>query len=83
MMNEKDIMDKIRADFREVFADDTPLTRDSKPGDIKAWDSMGQIRFLAKLEKTFGVKFKMKDLVTFRSIGNIADGIAKLLGSSK
>ena len=79
-MDEKQIFEKVEEVFHKTFADNTPLTRDTKPGDVTAWDSMGQIRFLANLEQTFSIKFKMKDIVTFRSIGNIVDGIAKLTG---
>ena len=79
-MDENQIFEKVEEVFHKTFADNTPLTRDTKPGDVTGWDSMGQIRFLANLEQTFSIKFKMKDIVTFRSIGNIVDGIAKLTG---
>ncbi len=78
-MNEGEILEKIKKIFRDTFSDDTPITRDTRPGDVAAWDSMGQIRFLSNIERAFGIKFRMKDIVSFRSIGDIADGVAKSL----
>ena len=78
-MEKGEIFEKVTADFKEVFEDDTPLTMQTVLRDMKIWDSMGQITFFAKLEKTFSVKFRMKDIVSFRSVENIVDGIANLL----
>lgn len=78
-MNKQEIFDKVAADFKEVFQDNMPLSLQTALVNVKTWDSMGQVIFLSKLEKTFSVKFKMKDIVAFRSIENIVDGVEKLL----
>ncbi len=78
-MEKREIFDKTVADYREVFDDDTPLTAETVLADLKSWDSMGQVTFLAKLSKTFSVKFKMKDIVKFRTVGDVTDCISELL----
>ncbi len=79
-MDKQEIFDKTVADYREVFDDDTPLSAQTVLSDLKSWDSMGQVTFLAKLSKTFSVKFRMKDILKFRTVGDVVDGIAAIMG---
>lgn len=78
-MSKEEIFSNVCEVFKQVFNDNSPLTLESKSGDIKVWDSMGQVKFMAQLEKAFSVKFKMKDIVGLHTIGNIVDTIFEKL----
>lgn len=78
-MDNQEIFDKVVADFKAVFSSNVPLTRETVLKDLKEWDSLAQVSFLARLEQSFSVKFKMKEIVAFRSVGQIVDVIEKML----
>ena len=79
-MDIQTIESKVFAIAKEVFSCDGEVTRESTSKDIKAWDSMNQMRLIAEVEKAFSIKFKMKDLLKFASLGNIIDGVQEKLG---
>lgn len=78
-MDKNEIFERITTSFRETFNSDIDLSMQTVLSDTDVWDSMGQISFLSKLEKMFSVKFKMSDLISFRTIGQIVEGIANKL----
>ena len=78
-MDKQEITNNVIEVAKEVFNYDGEITAQTKASEIKAWDSMNQIRFVAQLEGLFSVKFKMKDLVSFNSIGSIIDALERLL----
>ena len=78
-MDKQEITNKVIEVAKEVFNYDGEITAQTKASEIKAWDSMNQIRFIAELEGFFSVKFKMKDIIAFQSIGNVIDALERLL----
>ena len=74
-MTDEEIFATLKKVFVEIFEDDTEITLQTSPDDVKAWDSMGQMKFMAGLEKAFSIKFKMKDIVGATSIGKIIESI--------
>jgi acyl carrier protein len=78
-MDRQEIASKVIATAKEVFNYDGEITAQTKASEIKTWDSMNQIRFIAELEGFFSVKFKMKDLISFNSVGSVIAALEKLL----
>ena len=78
-MDKQEITNKVIEVAKQVFNYDGEITAQTKASEIKAWDSMNQIRFIAELECFFSVKFKMKDIIAFQSIGNVIDALERLL----
>lgn len=78
-MDQQEVRNKVFELVRKVFNYDGEITMETKASDIKTWDSMNQIRFIAEVEGLFSVKFKMKDLISFNSIGSVIVALEKLL----
>ena len=78
-MDQQEVRNKVFELVRKVFNYDGEITMETKTSDIKTWDSMNQIRFIAEVEGFFSVKFKMKDLISFNSIGSVIVALEKLL----
>lgn len=77
---EDEIEIKIKSKVYEIISDlfytnESKLNDNLGPGDLNAWDSLGQIQLIAKLEQEFDVQLKVNDMM---SINNIADIITVL-----
>lgn len=49
------------------------------PGDLEKWDSLGQIRLIARLEKDFDVAFSVNDVMAITKISDIIQILNKKL----
>lgn len=69
-----EIFDNLNLVFREVFDDEEiVVTADTTAEDIEDWDSLEHINLMAAVEKEFGVKFSMGQIVTMKNVGEMAD----------
>ena len=78
-MEYQEIFNQIVTIAKQVFNHDGEITENTTSADIKAWDSMNQVRFLAEVEKHFSIKFKIKDMLAFSSIGDIAHCVERMV----
>lgn len=66
------IEEKLTAIFREVFNDNTlVLNDDMTANDVENWDSLTHMMMIAKVEESFGVKFRLKELNKLKKVGDI------------
>lgn len=73
-----DIFSKVQDIFREVFDDETlEIKREFSSKDIEDWDSLAQINLIVAMEKEFGLKFNMNDIIKLANIGDMIDLIEK------
>ncbi len=72
----KEIEEKVTQIFRTVFNEPT-LVIDSKTtaNDVDAWDSLSHLNMISAVEKEFEVKFKLKDLVKLKNVGDLLNTI--------
>lgn len=71
-MEKQEIIEKITGIFREVFNDNTiVLTDEMTAADVENWDSLTHMLMITKVEETFGVKFKLKELNKLKQVGDI------------
>lgn len=57
------IIEKLTAIFRSVFNDGEIILRDDlTANDVANWDSLTHMLMIGEVEKTFSVKFKLKEL---------------------
>lgn len=69
-----EIFDNLNMVFRDVFDDEEiVVTADTTAEDIEDWDSLEHINLMAAVEKEFGVKFSMGQIVTMKNVGEMAD----------
>ena len=76
----EEIIAKTNDIFREVFDDQSlEITREMTANDVDKWDSLTHLTMIAKTEEVFGVKFKLKELVKMKNVGDMLDKIQEKL----
>jgi len=60
---------------RTFLVEASTLNSQTRQEELKAWDSLGQLRLLMQLEAEFGVSFTMDEIPTLTSISKIAESI--------
>lgn len=77
----KDIIDRITSFIRSAFNDETlefkpELSADGIPG----WTSLSFMKLLESLEQEFGFRFKVMELISVRTLGDLAAVVEKHIG---
>ena len=49
------------------------LTAETKPDEVKGWDSLANAMIITSIENEFGVKFKFSDMMAWQNVGELAD----------
>lgn len=77
-MERNEIVEKITVIFREVFSDNNIVINDEMTAnDVENWDSLTHMLMITKVEETFGVKFKLKELNKLKQVGDIISLVAE------
>ena len=75
-MTKEIIYEKLNEVFRDVFDDDSIIVNaDTTADDIEDWDSLEHINLVSAVEKEFGVKFTMAQVVGMKNVGEMVDVI--------
>ena len=76
-MDNAQIYSKLNAIFRKLFGDDgIVVTPQTCAKDIEGWDSLEHIILINTIERTFKMKFKMKEVSSMKNVGQMAEIIA-------
>lgn len=77
-----EVMTTLTEVFREVFDDPgISLTPQTTADDIEGWDSLSHINLIVTVETRFNIRFKQKEVLSFKNVGELAQAIeAKLAG---
>lgn len=79
-MDKNIILEKVQEIFRNCFDDENMIVSlDTSSDDIEDWDSLAQINIIVSIEKIFGIKYSIDDIVKLNSVGIIVDTIASKL----
>ena len=66
------IIEKLTAVFHEVFNDNNIVLSDEMTAkDVENWDSLTHMLMITKVEETFGIKFKLKELNKLKMVGDL------------
>lgn len=66
--------------FREVFDDDTlQITPEMTANDVDGWDSLSHINLIIAIESEFNIRFSQKELLAYKNIGDLLNGINRKL----
>ena len=41
--------------------------------DIENWDSLHHIQLISELERAFGIKFKLREVLSMKNVGDLID----------
>jgi acyl carrier protein len=79
-MNEQEILSTFTRLLRDLLGDDSiVLTMTSSRADVPSWDSFQYVTFIAAVEMQLGVKFRVADVESFATVGDIVRQTQKLL----
>lgn len=76
-MERNEITEKLNAIFREVFNDQNIVVNDEMTAeDVETWDSLTNMLMISNVEKTFGIKIKLREMNKLNKVGDLIDLIA-------
>ena len=79
-MNDSEILDRFSQILGDLLADDSiRLTMDSVRSDVPSWDSFSYVNFIVAVEAEFGIKFRVTDVESFETVGQIVAETQRLL----
>lgn len=71
-MNKSEILIDLETIFRQVLKrQDLILSEDLKGSDVAEWDSLSHLNLIGEIESHFKIKFKLKELITMQSVGDM------------
>jgi acyl carrier protein len=80
-VTQDEILGDLHGIFGDVFDDGSiRVTRATTAADVAGWDSLTHIQLIAAIEKHFGVKFKLTEIMKFKNVGDLVDCVAKHKG---
>lgn len=68
-MQNSEIFDKLSLVFKDIF--NVEIQPEYEAKDVDGWDSLKHIELVNAIESAFGVKFKMKDVLSMTSVKSI------------
>ena len=74
-MNTTEIFERISVIFKRIISDKTPLRPETASRDIKEWDSLNHVMFVAEIEKSFGIRFDLFEMLEMRTISDICKAV--------
>jgi len=73
-MSKEIIIEKLTRVFREVFNNDQiTLSNEMTAKDVGSWDSLSHMLMIEKVENTFGLKFKLREINKLKNVGVLID----------
>ncbi len=71
-MNKEAIKETLTPIFRSVFKDEQlVITDETSAKDVERWDSLSHMAMISKVEETFKIRFKLKDLSAMKNVGDL------------
>ena len=71
-----ELLDRLNEIFCEVFDDDDiKITPEMTANDVDGWDSLSHVNLITAVEAKFNIRFKQKELLTFKNVGDLLKGI--------
>jgi len=71
-MNNEEINAKVQEIFRDVFQAPALVIRpEMTASDVDKWDSLTHLTMIAKVEEAFGFRFKLKEMVKMKNVGDM------------
>ena len=71
-METNEIVSRLTPIFRDVFNDDALVVSEGMTAaDVPTWDSLSNINMIIAVEKSFGVKFSIKDVRSLKNVGEL------------
>jgi len=73
-MKNEEITGKLKSVFQKVLEEnDITITREMTAQDIEKWDSLRHIQLISEVERTFEIKFKLREVLSMKNVGDLID----------
>jgi acyl carrier protein len=73
-MEKEEITGKLKPVFGKVLdKTDITISREMTAHDIETWDSLRHIQLISEVERAFGVKFKLREVLGMKNVGDLID----------
>jgi len=73
-----EILDQVTEVFRTVLKNSTVELYDSTTAaDVDGWDSLTNIQLITAVEKHFGIKFKLREILKLKNVGDLCLSVQK------
>lgn len=68
----ENIENKVQDIFRKVFDDSQLVINESMTAnEVDKWDSLSHLTMISEVENAFGIKFKLKELIKMKNVGDL------------
>lgn len=79
-MDHNNTLKELNTIFIDVFQDKSIMLKNSTTTeDIESWDSLNHIQMITEVEKFFKIRFNLNELLNFKNVGDLCDGIEKAI----
>ena len=80
-MTRNEILEQVQSIFKDVLKnEDIVLTDDTTAQDVNGWDSLTHVTIISEMEKHFGLRFSLREMLSWKSVGKMLDTLEKKLG---
>lgn len=80
-MSKEEIFDKIKVAFVSVLEHNNfKLTENTTAQDVDGWESITHMMIISEIEKSFGIKFKLMDLMNMNNVGDLVKTVQAEIG---
>ncbi|WP_074406514.1 MULTISPECIES: acyl carrier protein [Aquimarina] len=71
-MSKEEILSKVKEAFVSVLEHDNfQLADETTADDVDGWESVTHMMIISEVEKSFGIKFKLMDLMNMNNVGDL------------
>lgn len=80
-METGEILNQITQLFKKTLDNDTLVLRmETTAHDVEDWDSLNHPVLIGEIEKHFHLSFKLKEVISFKNVGDIVNAVQAKLG---
>ncbi len=78
-MENTEIFKEIKIIFSRLIDDKLELMPTTTSREVKKWDSLNHVMFVTEIEKKFGIRFDLFEMLEMRTISDLCKGVEKHL----
>lgn len=80
-MEREDILSQVQGIFRTILKSEAIILNDeTTANDVEGWDSLTHVQLISEIEKHFNIKFSLKEMLSWKTVGKMVDCIVKKVG---
>ena len=74
-------MSQVETIFRTVLKNESVVLSDETTAeDVPGWDSLTHVVLISEIEKHFGIRFSIREMLSWKTVGKMLDCIQKKIG---